>query len=462
MSSQFNPYCEWLGIPPQVQQPNHYQLLGIRNLEDHQELIKSAANERMSRVVSFKSKENSLLLNRILSNIIAARDCLLDPTRKAEYDNSLKLLSQSPTSRAASPPPPPTPPSSWTRSLPLTPIPPPIQVSSQSLTKEYHVSNSNEAGRSPVPEQIKDTLVRNVAIAAGTVTVILVAVILVPYYLRDKWEIYEKARVVDKLEEADRLQQVNPLLAYKAYDEVLKEAQLHKITDEDFSKRLAVAEKAHLVLYQKVQDKIKEEEAQKRRLAEEEAKRVANEKRRIAAEQERKRAAEEAQRIADEKQRAEEKRRKEAVSVYRNAPQSARTVLNVVKKLEARTEVGITYGDYANVVGEAWGEVKIFVESPDGKLLKEFSQQLMKVITDYKSALDIWRSKIKFPNLASPHEGELDRLQQLCWSRAGMRLRQAESLLDADKTEATLATIAADKESDEDMDAKLNTILTGK
>ena len=54
--------------------------------------------------------------------------------------------------------------------------------------------------------------------------------------------------------------------------------------------------------------------------------------------------------------RDEEKRRKEAVSIYRNAPQSARNALNVVKKVEARTEVGINFRDYSTVVGEAWAE----------------------------------------------------------------------------------------------------------
>ena len=33
MSSGFDPYHKWLGIPPQDQPPNHYRLLGVELFE---------------------------------------------------------------------------------------------------------------------------------------------------------------------------------------------------------------------------------------------------------------------------------------------------------------------------------------------------------------------------------------------------------------------------------------------
>ena len=30
-------------------------------------------------------------------------------------------------------------------------------------------------------------------------------------------------------------------------------------------------------------------------------------------------------------------------------------------------EIGINYANYSTVVGEAWGDVKIFIESPEGE-----------------------------------------------------------------------------------------------
>ena len=67
--------------------------------------------------------------------------------------------------------------------------------------------------------------------------------------------------------------------------------------------------------------------------------------------------------------------------------------MNAVKKLEARTEVGINYKEYSTAVGDAWGDVKVFVESPEGKRLPEFSFALMSAMGKYRLALDIWQDK---------------------------------------------------------------------
>ena len=163
-------------------------------------------------------------------------------------------------------------------------------------------------------------------------------------------------------------------------------------------------------------------------------------------------AAEEAQRLAEEKRRAVAKRCAEAVTVYRNAPQSARGALNAVKKVEARTEIGINYNDYSTVVGEAWGDVKIFIESPDGKKVPEFSMLLAKAMADYKSALDIWKWKIEFHTLYGGR-ADVEAVHKRCWERAGKWIKLAEGILDADKTENALKEVAALPGNDEDLDA---------
>ncbi len=143
---------------------------------------------------------------------------------------------------------------------------------------------------------------------------------------------------------------------------------------------------------------------------------------------------------------------KDAVAAYHNAPQSARSALNAVKKVEARTEVGINYNDYSTVVGEAWGDVKIFVESPEGKSLPAFSLLLTKAARDYKLALDIWQNKIQFDWLYA-HRADVETLQQTCWIRASKWIRMADSLLDAEQTENVLKTVAAVPGNEEDFDA---------
>jgi len=112
------------------------------------------------------------------------------------------------------------------------------------------------------PEQETSHLVRNVGIGAGAITVLLVALIIVPIIpdlMRDKWELYNADRVSARLEEADRLQQSDSLAALKIYDEVLKEAGAHEVTDEQLSKKLASAETSRSALEQKSQLRAEQE-----------------------------------------------------------------------------------------------------------------------------------------------------------------------------------------------------------
>ncbi len=196
-------------------------------------------------------------------------------------------------------------------------------------------------------------------------------------------------------------------------------------------------------------------------MADAEAHRAAAEKQRIAEEEERKRAAENAQRMAEETRRAEEKRRQEAIAVYRNAPKSPHDMLNVLKKLQAKTEVGIIYADYMRAVGDMWGDVKVFADSPDGKRLPELSSLAIRIVGDYKTAGEAWHWQIEYSfDKSGEKYTALGDMQQNSWKRADTRLRMAESLLDSDEVEQALKAIAADKETAEDLDAKLHRILT--
>jgi len=46
MSPPFDPYYEWLGIPPKDQPPNHYRLLGIELFESNSKAIEAAVEAR--------------------------------------------------------------------------------------------------------------------------------------------------------------------------------------------------------------------------------------------------------------------------------------------------------------------------------------------------------------------------------------------------------------------------------
>ena len=90
MSDSFDPYRKWLGIPPSEQPPDHYRLLGIARFEDDPDTISNGADRQMAHVRTFQTGRHSVLSQKLLNEISAARICLLDAAKKAEYDRQLR------------------------------------------------------------------------------------------------------------------------------------------------------------------------------------------------------------------------------------------------------------------------------------------------------------------------------------------------------------------------------------
>lgn len=86
----FDPYHKWLGIAPSQQPPHHYRLLGIEPFEEDAEVIAAAADRQMAHVRTFQTGPHAAWCQRILTELAAARLCLLDPARKREYDAKLR------------------------------------------------------------------------------------------------------------------------------------------------------------------------------------------------------------------------------------------------------------------------------------------------------------------------------------------------------------------------------------
>lgn len=86
----FDPYRKWLGIPPHEQPPNHYRLLGVGLFEDDADTIASAADRQMAHVRTFQTGPHSAVSQKLLNELAAARIALLDPKKKAAYDEQLR------------------------------------------------------------------------------------------------------------------------------------------------------------------------------------------------------------------------------------------------------------------------------------------------------------------------------------------------------------------------------------
>ena len=137
MAEEFDAYHKWLGIAPKDQPPHHYRLLGVDLFEADDDVIASAADQRMAHVRSFQAGRHSALSQKILNQIAAARVCLLDAKKKAAYDAQLRRqlsprsdapASVSPPAAAAPPAPAPKPKAAADDELGFAPLEP--------LTKE--------------------------------------------------------------------------------------------------------------------------------------------------------------------------------------------------------------------------------------------------------------------------------------------------------------------------------------
>ena len=90
MSEAFDPYYEWLGIPPRHHPPHHYRLLGLDTYESNDNVIRRSLKRQSIYVAALRTDENSNLCDRLLEELSAAACCLLDPERRASYDTELR------------------------------------------------------------------------------------------------------------------------------------------------------------------------------------------------------------------------------------------------------------------------------------------------------------------------------------------------------------------------------------
>ena len=90
MSNTFDAYHKWLGIPPHEQPPHHYRLLAIHLFESDPDVIAGAADQRMAHVRTFQAGKHAAQSQALLNEIAAARVCLLNAEKKAQYDNRLR------------------------------------------------------------------------------------------------------------------------------------------------------------------------------------------------------------------------------------------------------------------------------------------------------------------------------------------------------------------------------------
>lgn len=90
MNSPIDPYYLWLGIPPGVQPPHHYRLLGLSTFERDLDVIENASQLRTHFLNRQIHGPHGDLARRVLKEIVHATDVLMDPSRRAAYDQQIR------------------------------------------------------------------------------------------------------------------------------------------------------------------------------------------------------------------------------------------------------------------------------------------------------------------------------------------------------------------------------------
>ena len=85
----FDPYREWLEIPPEDQPPSYYRLLGVQEFEADLAVIDAAAKQRTAYLHPMASGPNRESVQGLLSEVAKARRTLLAADSKSAYDESL-------------------------------------------------------------------------------------------------------------------------------------------------------------------------------------------------------------------------------------------------------------------------------------------------------------------------------------------------------------------------------------
>jgi len=82
----FDPYEQWLGIPPGPRPPNYYDLLGLPSDEPDLQRFHEASRDRYSRVQTYVLSPLRQQAQELLGLIGQAVSCLTDPRRRDHYD----------------------------------------------------------------------------------------------------------------------------------------------------------------------------------------------------------------------------------------------------------------------------------------------------------------------------------------------------------------------------------------
>ncbi len=96
-------YHRLLGIPVKDQPPTLYRLLGVEAFEENRDVIDAAAERQMTFLKNHQLGPNAAHVEHLLGQVAQARVTLLNPERRAAYDQTLRAAKSTPAAAPVRP-----------------------------------------------------------------------------------------------------------------------------------------------------------------------------------------------------------------------------------------------------------------------------------------------------------------------------------------------------------------------
>jgi len=92
---------------------------------------------------------------------------------------------------------------------------------------------------------------------------------------------------------------------------------------------------------------------------------------------------------------------------YANVPQSAKSLLTALKRLDSRLEIGATYATYSTEVENFYIDMKMFVGSKEGQQYPELCFMLRNCADCYVLVRDYWSDSIRGSSAVDRYKADL-------------------------------------------------------
>lgn len=115
----------------------------------------------------------------------------------------------------------------------------------------------------------------------------------------------------------------------------------------------------------------------------------------------------------------------------------ARAVVKSLKKLEARTEIGVNFVDYDRAVSDVYPDVKVFLDSPEARTQPELRFVLANAMDCHLKVRSLWATKVSSDDPIEKYNASVAFItaQPMLWKVAGANISGASALIDSPKTD---------------------------